>query len=132
MAAWRRKALAEFADRRAIVLEAESPYLLFTALGGELRAAYRGEPRDHSFIERVYDFAEWCFAPTQHPNLRNAAAVAFYEHIADFDPARPDLARRFTPRMWHELQPLLSRMLSELSYAAFVSELPNHVRRAGD
>jgi hypothetical protein len=103
--------------------------VLFAELFGELRAAYAADPPNTDLIERVYAFAEWCFAPKQNPNLRNAAAVSFYEHVPDFGPARRDLARRFTPAMWRELQPLLYRMLPPSSYDAFVNELPRAVRQ---
>lgn len=124
MSAWRRKALETFPERRDVVLRATGPYVLFADLFGELRAAYTQEPPNARLIERVYSFAEWCFAPKQNPNLRNAAAVSFYEHVPDFGPARADLARRFTPAMWQELQPLLFQMLPEDSYEAFVRQLP--------
>lgn len=130
MSAWRRRALEAFPERRDIILRATGPYVMFAELFGELRSAYRAVPSDRDLIERVYDFAEWCFAPTQNPNLRNAAAVSFCEHVPDLGPARPDLARRFTPATWRELQPLLYQMLPEDAYEAFRRELPTSVREA--
>ena len=128
MSAWRRKALETFPDRRDVILRATGPYVLFAELLGELRAAYREEPPNRDLIDRVYQYAEWCFAPKQNRTLRNAAAVSFYEHVPDFGPARADLARRFTPAMWLELQPLLLRMLPATSYEAFARELPARIR----
>jgi hypothetical protein len=130
VSAWRRRALEEFPERQDIVLRASGIYVLFADLFGELRAAYAKQPPDRDLIDRVYRFAEWCFAPKQNPNLRNAAAVSFYEHVPDFGPARADLARRFTPAMWQELQPLLFRMLPPESYDAFAALLPFPVTAA--
>jgi hypothetical protein len=78
---------------------------------------------DRDFLERVYQFAEWCFGAHQNQYLRNAVAVSFYEHLPAFGPARSDLARRFTPAMWTELQPLLKQMLPVRDYDAFAAEI---------
>ena len=129
MSAWRRKALDTFPERRHLVVSATSSYILMLDLAQELREAYRVDPPDSDLITRVYTFVEWCFAPTQNPDLRNAAAVSFYETLPDFEPARRDLARRFTPTMWRELQPLFCQVLSASGYAALVRELPKSIAR---
>jgi hypothetical protein len=99
-------------------------------LVGDLQHEYRQEAPDRAFIDRVYQFAKWCFAPRQNVYVRNAAAVSFYETLPDFRPARADLAREFTPAMWVELQPLLHQMLPPEAYDAFKAEI-EAPRRSG-
>ena len=103
--------------------EPDGVHTVFAQLFGDLRAAYQAEPPDRARIERIYQFAAWCFGPKQNRYLRNAAAVSFYEHVPDFAAARADLAAHFTPRMWAELQPLLRRMLSVDAYDAFEAQI---------
>ena len=106
-----------------MIREPDGVHTVFAQLFGDLRAAYQAESPDRARIERIFQFAAWCFAPTQNRYLRNAAAVSFYEHVPDFAPARADLAAQFTPGMWAELQPLLHRMLPPDSYAAFAAQI---------
>ena len=123
MARWRRKALELFPDRAAMIREPDGVHVVFSQLVGDLQAAYQQVPPDRARIERIYQFAAWCFAPKQNRSLRNAAAVSFYEHVPDFAPARADLAAGFSTEMWRELQPLLHRMLPPASYSAFEAEI---------
>ena len=123
MSGWRRKALELFPEREAMIRFPDGVHVVFAQLVGDLHHAYRQTPPDRDFIDRVYDFAAWCFNPKQNPYLRNAAAVSFYEHVPDFKPARADLAARFTDAMWGELQPLLYQMLPPESYDAFEREI---------
>lgn len=123
MASWRRKALELFPEREATLRRGDGIHVALADLFGDLRDAYGQVPPNADLIERIYRFAAWCFAPGQNPHLRNAAAVSFYEHVPDFGPARADLAARFTPAMWEELQPLLYQMLPPESYDAFAAEL---------
>jgi hypothetical protein len=101
----------------------DGPHTIFADLFEDLRDAYRLSPPDTDRISRIYDFAAWCFNPKQNRDLRNAAAVSFYEHVPDFAPARVDLAARFTRSMWAELQPLLFQMLPPESYDSFADAL---------
>jgi hypothetical protein len=123
VAGWRRKALELFPERTLMVREPGGVYTLLRNLLAELEHAYRMDAPDREFIERVYEFAAWCFGPRQNPYLRNAVAVSFYEHLPAFGPARSDLARQFTPTMWSELQPLLHQMLPPRDYDAFAAEI---------
>jgi hypothetical protein len=123
VAAWRRKALELFPDKPSMIREPGGVYALLSNLRAELELAYRAENPDRDFIERVYQFAAWCFGTRQNVYLRNAVAVSFYEHLPAFRPARGDLARQFTPQMWAELQPLLHRMLPKQDYDAFAFEI---------
>ena len=106
-----------------MLLQHTGVHVVFEELVGDLRHAYPEAPPNRDLIERVYDFADWCFAPRQNRYLRNPVAVSFYEHVPDSGPARADLAARFTPAMWRELQPLLFRMLPPDSYDAFADAL---------
>jgi hypothetical protein len=112
-----------FPERRDMLRRGDGIHTVLAELFGDLRDAYRAVPPQQQRIDRIYDFVEWCFGPKQNQTLRNAAAVSFYEHVPDFAPARGDLAARFTPAMWAELQGLLYQMLPPESYDAFEREI---------
>jgi hypothetical protein len=112
-----------FPDRLEMIREPGGVYTLLANLRDALEHTYRSDAPDHQFIERVYQFAAWCFGTRQNQYLRNAVAVSFYEHLPAFGPARSDLARQFTPAMWAELQPLLERMLPAQDSDAFATEI---------
>ena len=111
VAGWRRKALEMFPEREAMLRRGDGIHTVLVDLRGDLEQAYRREPPNHALIDRVYAFAAWCFGPRQNRDLRNAAAVSFYETLPAFAPARADLARHLTPAMWVELRPLLYQVL---------------------
>ena len=122
MSAWRRKAAALFPDRRSTVEHAPSVYQLWFELLLDLQGSYRAIPRDDDRIERIYDFAAWCFAPKQNPELRGAVAVSFYEHLADFGPARRELPNRLTREQFEELLPAFRVVLEPDQFEAFRRE----------
>jgi hypothetical protein len=124
---WRRKALDLFPERRRSVEAALSVYDLFGNLAYDLKYAYTSASPDQGFIDRVYQFAAWCFEPRQNWELRNAVAVGFYEHLPAVASVRRDFATRLSPDAFKELEPLFRQMLEEADYDAFVRE----VARAG-
>jgi hypothetical protein len=123
VAGWRRKALELLPERARMLKSSGGVHAVFAELLHDLERTYRQPVPDRAFIDRVYRFAAWCFAPRQNAYLRNAVAVSFYEHLPAFGPARSDLAREFTPAMWTELQPLLYQMLPPGDYEAFAAEI---------
>ena len=122
MSAWRRRAVALFPERRAEVERTPSIYQMWFALLMDLQHAYRAIPIEQDLIERIYSYAAWCFAPKQNPELRGAVAVSFYEHLADFGPARRDLPRRLTREQFTELVPAFRTVLEPREFEAFERE----------
>jgi hypothetical protein len=79
MSEWRRRAVESFSDLRLELHEHNfTLYQLFFELLPRVRQAHRAG--DVAQLAAIYGFAGWCFS---HPDLQNAAAVAFYEHLFD-------------------------------------------------
>ena len=122
MSAWRRKAVELFPERRADIEHAPSIYQLWFELLVDLQHAYRAVPLDRDRMERIYAYATWCFAPKQNQELRGAVAVSFYEHLADFGPARRDLPYRLTREQFTELVPAFRTVLEPKAFDVFQRE----------
>jgi hypothetical protein len=123
MSGWRRKALEMFPEHAVELKESEGIHMAFAALLMHLEHEYRQSAPNRDAIDRTYEFAAWCFGSKQNPMVRNAAAVSFYEHLAEFNPAHADVARVLTPPMWIELRPLLQHVLSAGNYSALEDEI---------
>jgi hypothetical protein len=88
LAVWWRKAIEAFPQMRRWLNDAEfSIYMLYFDLLPMTREAH--ESRDLEFLERIYDYAEWCL---RQKELFNAVSVAFYEHLFDSH-----------PKLWEEM-----------------------------
>ena len=83
MAAWRRRALAAIPELRNELNDANEIFsiyeLWFRLLPMASEAYERGDERA---VERILDFALWCFAQ-RSKDLWNSVAVAFFEHLPD-------------------------------------------------
>ena len=124
MSRWRRKALELFPERAPDIRRVENVTLLLVDLNAELRHAYAKVPPDRNLIDRVFAFAMWCFKPMQNPYLRNAVAVAFFEHVPyNGAEARRDLVEHLTQRELAELEPLFKQMLEVPVYDALHIEI---------
>jgi hypothetical protein len=105
MAAWRREALARFpALRRDIQTPRYSIYLLFFDLLPMVRQAHA--TADGDTLQQIYGFAAWCLSQPAG-ELRNAAAVAFYEDMFDSSQSDwPAIAARLSPTVIGACWPL--------------------------
>ncbi len=83
MSVWRRKAIACLPD---FIKEFEKPDANIYSVFFELLPATRDAhcKNDREKLKKFYDFAEWCFRQKEK-ELWNAAGVAFYEHLGDYD-----------------------------------------------
>jgi hypothetical protein len=79
MASWRRRAAELLPELWADEDDRQTPYVFFFALVPFVRDAHRRGDADA--LRRGYGFANWCVQ--QGGDLRNAAGVAFYEHLFD-------------------------------------------------
>src|SRR4051794_14333591 len=81
MAAWRRRALAQFPELRNELNRRDyNLYFLFFALLPMSRNAH--DRSDKAMLTRIYAYAEWCLRQ-RSKELWNPAAVSFYEHVFD-------------------------------------------------
>jgi hypothetical protein len=88
MAKWRAKAIELFPEYRkgfwAFQRSRMSLYSIFFELKDDLDQKI--ETEDHGWLDRVFELVEWCYAQrVRAPDIWNAAATAFLEHMADTD-----------------------------------------------
>jgi hypothetical protein len=85
MSTWRQKAIALFPDNRWWFQQKEAtPYWVFFDLL-PLVIEYH-QIGNIEGLRRIYSYAAWCYEQKERaPQLWNAAATAFYEHLVDHD-----------------------------------------------
>jgi hypothetical protein len=109
MSTWRRKAIEAFPDLRQ---EFEQPdttiYQVFFELLPRVQDAHaRGDTQE---LQRIYDFARWCFHQ-KTDDLWNAAGVAFYEHLVDDPTTRSQIPRWLQPDVFEGCKGLFEARL---------------------
>jgi len=99
MQEWQRKALEILPEMQDEILNSENPMQLWIEIVLSFDDAYE-EPRNESFIKRVYDYEEWCLkqneGETAGEHLPTCVATAFWEHIPTNNAARKDMPRWFS------------------------------------
>ena len=120
MSTWKRKAIEIFPDLRHEFESLDtSIYGVFFELLPRVREAHKRQ--DNIELQKIYDYAEWCFRqPAQE--LWNAAAVAFYEHLVDEQIMRDQISLWIKPDIFHELTSLFKSRLSKEEYWKLCSE----------
>src|SRR4051812_35568095 len=101
MQEWKSKALELLPEIKTEILESETPMQLWIEIVYYFDEAYK-EPRNESFIKRVYEYQNWCLEQEQDKaasageDLMTCVAVVFWEHIPTTTEARKDMPRWFT------------------------------------
>lgn len=130
MSAWRREALNRFPDRREDLRHCRSLYDVLTLLEHDLRAVYSGQRQEPDLADRIFAFAEWCFASPRARSIQNAVAVGFYEHLPNVSQGRTDLANRLPFETLLDLRDLFFKMNTSESYEALQEAIAKvHGRR---
>ncbi|MDQ6786847.1 MAG: hypothetical protein M3033_08565 [Acidobacteriota bacterium] len=105
MQEWKRKALEILPEIKDDILESDNPMYLWIMIVLAFDEAYE-EPKNESFIKRVYDYEDWCLAQdkgeTAGEHLPTCVVTAFWEHIPTNPAAREDMPR------WFSLEDVLS------------------------
>jgi hypothetical protein len=115
--------LERFPERSREIEAARSIHDLLHQLEYDLQSVYSGRRAEPDLPPRVFDYAAWCFAPEQSWDLRNAAAVSFYEHVPSTEGGRRDMAERLPFGVVVELNALLQHMLPDGAYKALRAEI---------
>jgi hypothetical protein len=111
MSTWRRKAIESFPDLRHELEKPETTiYLLFFDLLPRVREAH--VRADTNELQRIYDFARWCFLQKAN-DLWNAAGVAFYEHLVDEPITLRAIPRWLQPDVFEGCKALFEARLSD-------------------
>jgi hypothetical protein len=111
MATWRRIAIELFPDReQSLRSPLMTPYSLLADLLPAFRQAVRDD--DAATVRRVVAFAEWALRQPEN-DLRNAAAVSFFEHVFDGPPRYwPTIAEWLSPYVVEQVGGLWALTLS--------------------
>jgi hypothetical protein len=111
MSKWRQKAIEilpkckrEFEHRDASI------YTVFFELLPATHEAHKIKDKDS--LKKYYDFAEWCFRQKEK-DLRNAAGVAFYEHLGDDEITLKEFPQWVKHDIYSEVRELLEMMISK-------------------
>lgn len=111
MSVWRRKALELFYDMRMEIQGKEDTiYTVFFALLPRVRGAHARN--DIEELKKIYGYAEWCLSQKTN-GLWNAAAVAFYEHLVDYEITYKEIPYWIEPDCFRCLSPLFKIRISD-------------------
>jgi hypothetical protein len=114
MEPWRELAIKLFPDYR-VLYEEESETIwsvLFDQLSEVIEAHLNG---NINRLEKIYGFAEWCYAQRDiEPELWEAAVPAFYEHLVDHTETYHAIPQWIKPAIFQELLPVFEYRLVSL------------------
>jgi hypothetical protein len=98
MQEWKRMAFELLPELNAVISESDNPMGLWIEIVLSFDEAYE-EPRNESFIKRVYEYEEWCLeqdkGETAAEHLPTCVVTAFWEHIPTNKASREDMPRWF-------------------------------------
>lgn len=114
MSTWRRKAIKSFPDLRHQFEQSDTTiYEVFFDLLPRVQAAHaRGDIPE---LQRIYDFAQWCFRQKSE-DLWNAAGVAFYEHLVDEPTTLSQIPRWLQPDVFEGCTGLFESRLESAQF----------------
>ncbi len=111
MSTWRRKAIECLPElKRDFEQPDTSIYSVFFELLPAAVAAHK--QNDTVKLERIYSFAEWCFGQKEK-ELWNAAGVAFYEHLGDYEETSREISKWVKRDVYRDIRGLLEWRLDK-------------------
>jgi hypothetical protein len=127
MEEWRSKALTSFPElRHEITRNQGGPLGLWSDLHLALAAAYQATPINGDLIQRIYDYAAWCFRQPEtgdaDTDLSSAAAVGFIESLPLDQRVSDDLYRWLSVEAFEGCESLFRHHLSEEEYRRLHSD----------
>ena len=114
MEQWREYAIRLFPDLRGLYSDDEETiWFVLSDQLNEVRKAHRAG--DINRLERIYEFAEWCFLRRDiQPEIWQAAILAFYEHLVDRAETYHSIPQWVKPTIFRELLPVFEHRLVKL------------------
>ncbi|NOU97874.1 hypothetical protein GC093_32305 [Paenibacillus sp. LMG 31456] len=111
MSAWRRKGLELFYDIRfSFVGKGDTVYSLIFELRDRVVKSHLNN--DNEDLDKIYNYAEWCFYQYRRSNyLNNAICVGFYEHLVEDEITRRAIPYRIKPDIFESVKTLFEWML---------------------
>lgn len=121
---WQVEALKRFPELRERINENQlGPLVLWDDLYLALEKAYEEEPFDEDLIQRIYDYAFWCFQqPETEMDLSSATALGLIESLPLSRRAMDDLHRWMSIETFEGCEALFRYHMSEDEYAKFRTE----------
>jgi hypothetical protein len=105
MSRWRRHAFEVFPERRDWIERILGVRELLWLLEADVRATLTGGTHPlPAVVDRAFEYALWCYAPTQSASLRDAAATMFFLRLGALESGRIELVRRLPPDALSELR----------------------------
>ncbi|RNB92499.1 hypothetical protein EDM56_02045 [Brevibacillus fluminis] len=111
MSAWRRKGLELFYDIRfSFIGRDDTVYSLIFELRNRVVKSHLNN--DDEDLDKIYNYAEWCFYQYRRSNyLNNAICVGFYEHLVEDEITRRAIPYRIKPDIFESVMTLFEWML---------------------
>ncbi len=98
-----------------------SIYQLFFDLLPIAREAHQRQ--DKETLERIYQYAEWCWKQQlRAPEIHNAVAVAFYEHLIDDRSSMRDIPCWLKPDIFDDVKSLFEARLPPEKYHELLAD----------
>jgi hypothetical protein len=111
MSTWRRKAISCLPELKKDFEDAEtSIYGVFLEMLPALIEAHKQNDTDR--LENIYNYAEWCFKQKEE-DLWNAAGVAFYEHLGDYEETRNEMPKWVKYEIYKQIRGLLELRIAK-------------------
>jgi len=110
MSAWRRVAIEQLPEFKPLAERAWSPMALWIELHTEFEGAWADGNREQ--MGRLLAFAKWCWR-SNSPDVVNAVACAFFEHLPRHQGIRAMLPRLITAQEFAELREVFAYHIDE-------------------
>ena len=111
MSTWRRKAIECLPELRKEFEQTEtSIYVVFSEMLTALVDAHK--QTNIARLKQIYDFAEWCLSQKEK-DLWNAAGVAFYEHLGDYEETMKEFPKWIKSEIYSQIRGLLELRIQE-------------------
>ena len=111
MSVWRQKAINCLPElKKDFEQPTTSIYDVFFELLPAVVEAHKVKDVDR--LKNIYAFAEWCFRQ-KDKSLWNAAGVAFYEHLGDYEETRQAMPQWIKSDIYKDIRGLLETRLDQ-------------------
>ena len=104
MSKWRRLALEQMPFLKFIINQADNPMAPWIDLEFTLDEAYGKQPKEEDTIRQIYGYARWSFFASGNPDLAEAVACAFYEHLPLDQAVRQDMSSHISEADFEALE----------------------------
>jgi hypothetical protein len=128
MAEWRRRAwelFPEYAREFGLEEPETTIYWVFFDLLPLVRKFH--DDNDTIGLSKIYEFAEWCLRQGKRAkDLRNAAGVAFYEHLVDSESTLKQIPQWVKPWAFEQVMELFEARLDASDYSKLLKRYDEH------